>query len=73
MKTIYYSTIDGILLVVILICAVLFFATWISHRQPETKCGMTLPKVKGEYCQQRDHRGNIYYVSADGRMIVSIK
>lgn len=65
---------DGILLVIIacLLAAVLFGLT-VQMQVVKDECRMVLPKKEGKFCQQRDHRGNIYYVSTDGKTEVRIK
>lgn len=64
---------DGILLVIIacLLAAVLFGIT--VQMQIKDDCRMTLPKKEGKFCQKRDAKGNIIYVSEDQKTTVRIK
>lgn len=65
--------VDGILLVIIacILAAVLFGIT--VQMQVKDDCRMTLPKKEGKFCQKRDAKGNIYYVSEDKKVEVRIK
>lgn len=69
-----YKQADGILLVIIacLLAAVLFGLT-VQMQVKKDDCTMTLPKKEGRYCQKRDLKGNIIYVSEDQKTTVRIK
>jgi hypothetical protein len=60
--------VDGILLVIIacILAAVLFGLT-VQMQVVKDDCRMTLPKKEGKFCQKRDIKGNIYYVTKDGK------
>lgn len=64
--------VDGILLVIVacLLAAILFGITAQQQISKQDACRMTLPKKEGKFCQQRDHKGNIYYVREDGKVEV---
>lgn len=67
-----YAKTDGLIFAVI-ICMVVLLWGWTLHKQVKTDdCRMTLPKIEGKFCQKRDSRGNIMYVSADRKINVTI-
>ena len=62
--------IDWAMLIGIIICVGLFVHAYVSRvdrmvfAKPDCNT-LTLPKEKGQFCQKRDYKGNIYYTRAE--------
>lgn len=75
MKTFYFSKFDGIFFIIIIACVMGLLWVYTLNQQIKVKgeCGLSIPKMAGKFCQQRDLDGNIFYVSEDKKIVVSIK
>lgn len=51
---------------------VIVASIYIGCGDGKQNCTIKIPNHPGEFCQKRDPRGNIYYITADGETMMVI-